>query len=233
MTDWWDYMDVNDWGMIILREKVEELGYDCLHAKLFAISGGELVELLSDSDTCPLANQVSKSRELEIWVVIPKSREVSNIGIDIEDHVNSIFYGSDEDYEEEVLENFDDNASLVNTPHVVGSDEIGVNEEHEAKTGEITVDVETVMNEEFAERNVEMIVINTQSDIAFDGDEELVQIPIQSNYEEVSVPMNRKTITKLPFIRRTKNGVKVAGVPKPRGVAMKKYHTRSTTSKSK
>jgi len=34
----WDYMSINEWGMITLREKVEELGYDLLETKLFSKS---------------------------------------------------------------------------------------------------------------------------------------------------------------------------------------------------
>ncbi|XP_019196362.1 PREDICTED: uncharacterized protein LOC109190352 [Ipomoea nil] len=104
-------MSVDEWGMITLREKVEELGYDPLQTKLLSNGIGGLFELHSDSEIWPLVNSlcVGKPKELEICVVKSEFTEASNIGSDIEEHdVESNTDGSDEDYEDEVLEEFYD-----------------------------------------------------------------------------------------------------------------------------
>nr|GMD52349.1 uncharacterized protein LOC109184816 [Ipomoea batatas] len=64
-------MDSNEWGMMTLKEKVYEVGYkeeDSI--RLFSLTDNGLKELLTDEDTCALANYVIRPMLVEIWVVL-------------------------------------------------------------------------------------------------------------------------------------------------------------------
>lgn len=81
MSDWWDYMNVDEWGFITLKEKTEELGYNNLDCKFFTVSRNRLIELISDIETYSLINQVVKPREVEVWILIPRFGGPSSAGL--------------------------------------------------------------------------------------------------------------------------------------------------------
>ncbi|XP_031115649.1 uncharacterized protein LOC116019532 isoform X2 [Ipomoea triloba] len=63
-------MDVNEWGLFTLRDKVKELGYDKIDTmKMFANMSNELIELLSDAEIWNLVKEIELHNKIEIWVV--------------------------------------------------------------------------------------------------------------------------------------------------------------------
>nr|GME07153.1 uncharacterized protein LOC109184816 [Ipomoea batatas] len=64
-------MDSDEWGMITLKEKVYEVGYNKEdNIRLFHLTDNGLLELHTDEDAYVLVNCVVRPKSVEIWVVL-------------------------------------------------------------------------------------------------------------------------------------------------------------------
>nr|GLL44973.1 uncharacterized protein LOC109184816 [Ipomoea trifida] len=66
-----DELDSDEWGMMTLKEKVYEVGYNKEdNIRLFHLTDNGLLELHTDEDACVLVNCVVRPKSVEIWVVL-------------------------------------------------------------------------------------------------------------------------------------------------------------------
>nr|GMD79566.1 uncharacterized protein LOC109184816 [Ipomoea batatas] len=64
-------LDSDEWGMMTLKEKVYEVGYNKEdNIRLFHLTDNGLLELHTDEDACVLVNCVVRPKSVEIWVVL-------------------------------------------------------------------------------------------------------------------------------------------------------------------
>nr|GMD40755.1 uncharacterized protein LOC109184816 [Ipomoea batatas] len=64
-------LDSDEWGMMTLKEKVYEVGYNKEdNIRLFHLTDNGLLELHTDEDACVLVNCVVRPKSVDIWVVL-------------------------------------------------------------------------------------------------------------------------------------------------------------------
>ncbi|XP_019196509.1 PREDICTED: uncharacterized protein LOC109190477 [Ipomoea nil] len=63
-------MDYDEWGIMTLWEKVEQLGYKKDECRCFSQSDNGLTELVLDLEAWNLVNSIVRPKVLEIWVIV-------------------------------------------------------------------------------------------------------------------------------------------------------------------
>nr|GLL33854.1 uncharacterized protein LOC109174735 [Ipomoea trifida] len=67
---WFSDLDYDEWGLITLWERVEQLGYKREGCRCFAKTDSELIELILDLEAWNLVNHIVRPTVLEIWVIV-------------------------------------------------------------------------------------------------------------------------------------------------------------------
>nr|GLL29986.1 uncharacterized protein LOC109174735 [Ipomoea trifida] len=67
---WFSDLDYDEWGLITLWERVEQLGYKREGCRCFAKTDSELIELIMDLEAWNLVNHIVRPTVLEIWVIV-------------------------------------------------------------------------------------------------------------------------------------------------------------------
>nr|GMD79577.1 uncharacterized protein LOC109174735 [Ipomoea batatas] len=67
---WFSDLDYDEWGLITLWERVEQLGYKREGYRCFAKTDSELIELILDLEAWNLVNHIVRPTVLEIWVIV-------------------------------------------------------------------------------------------------------------------------------------------------------------------
>lgn len=134
--DWFDYMHIDEWGFITLKEKVEELGYKNVGVQMYSVYGDGLRELVNDGDTWALVSQIQNLRELEVLVVdhsqiCEDDNEGSemdadyeeNIDVQLEDIYDSEYDMPEKNEDDKDFENFiDNNVEYVGVGSGIGNE---------------------------------------------------------------------------------------------------------------
>nr|GMD10668.1 uncharacterized protein LOC109154045 [Ipomoea batatas] len=63
-------MDVNEWGLFTLRDKLKEIGYEMVEQlKMFGSMSNGLIELVTDCEAWDIVKQIELHNAIVIWVV--------------------------------------------------------------------------------------------------------------------------------------------------------------------
>ncbi|XP_019160035.1 PREDICTED: uncharacterized protein LOC109156638 [Ipomoea nil] len=84
-------MDYDEWGIMTLWEKVQQLGYKIDGCRCFSKSDIGLVELILDLDAWSLVNSIVRPKVLEIWVIVGVVGEDENQIAEYEIPENDIY----------------------------------------------------------------------------------------------------------------------------------------------
>nr|GMD70408.1 transposase, MuDR [Ipomoea batatas] len=81
---WFSDLDYDEWGLITLWERVEQLGYKREGCRCFAKTDSELIELILDLEAWNLVNHIVRPTVLEIWVIVGVLGEDERGAVEVE-----------------------------------------------------------------------------------------------------------------------------------------------------
>nr|GMC53395.1 transposase, MuDR [Ipomoea batatas] len=81
---WFSDLDYDEWGLITLWERVEQLGYKREGCRCFAKTDSELIELILDLEAWNLVNHIVRHTVLEIWVIVGVLGEDERGAVEVE-----------------------------------------------------------------------------------------------------------------------------------------------------
>ncbi|XP_019152456.1 PREDICTED: uncharacterized protein LOC109149253 [Ipomoea nil] len=103
-VDYFDYMDVDEWGFMALQDTVIELGYTVSECKVYTVVGEGLIEVISDSEAWDLIDFSDKEREVEVWINIGGLNYEAETDVEVGEEYDyeaqvEVDVGEDPDYE--------------------------------------------------------------------------------------------------------------------------------------
>nr|GMD69031.1 uncharacterized protein LOC109188831 [Ipomoea batatas] len=123
-VEFYEDLEVDEFGLIVLKEKLQELGYNNKEPRFYVYSQIGLKQLESDSDIWASATDLNMFRELELWIDFNKIHNEDTDDGDMSNGEDFSLSGYDSD---EIL---DDNDYELNKPRKkVGSNSHVLTEE--------------------------------------------------------------------------------------------------------